>query len=789
MANDRDSYVAPPDWKHADISFMVENEERLRREHEERLSKSAAGASEDGDDKEGGGNSAASMPGAGNEEEEDDEEPESVPSWEQNEAYRRLAFEKGLIRPFTILLSMTQIQRLQICGMLGIRLAGEYYLGDPHAEAWSILAKKRHGMQDRLTEYNEKLNPIDTKVNWYEMVYRLYDEVFDEGVRAIVPRETCMGGHSIIGDSFKPTIGANTLYSTFHDDFEMLHVLEQAFLLKVEAAQHYGVITPAMDFYQVKEGDQSMVSGLTQNQAYIFVNSEVVCHALHWMLSFSPYAAHLCEANTMKTTNACMYPIVASIQGANLLRPQDLAIDTLLNRADHPGMQAEERKMLLSAPDLEDFSATEELQKLEALTKKAVKKVEQMFEAKKLKKRVRYYVAQVEGAVEMLPGVGQAYDGAKSALAAGLLLAKIAVITLKLRFGSSVHRCMPVVHALVSQRQRFEMEHSLKIEQLYSHQRLHCTNCQRLEKAEKGNSPPPGSSVANWPEVEHGSRWMYARKEGTLGDKWSMQHVVVHEGTVATFNTSLNEHPDAKPLAHFPITPSTQIATPADEEEEDDGDDIYSSSNLGRVVSGLKRAGKVVKRTAGKVGNAAKANPFLQQARDAAELATALASVPRPEVIALCSNCGFASPIATCESAGELQLNAIEGDRRKLLEPPAESETRIRLRLTLHSVHAQRLDNVPAKTDLYERLEQNSLVVQDSTGNKLEIVPCRPQDSEYLVSCLRDTKNKTAMYSADSELEDANVKSEEGTLGVTYKLEESTARQGSFRLSVIGQCR
>jgi hypothetical protein len=58
---------------------------------------------------------------------------------------------------------------------------------------------------------------------------------------------------------------------------------------------------------------------------------------------------------------------------------------------------------------------------------------------------------------------------------------------------------------------------------------------------------------------------MYVRKEESLGDKWVMQHVVLHEGTLATYDSSLNEHPDAKPTEHFPITPSTECLLPTDE--------------------------------------------------------------------------------------------------------------------------------------------------------------------------------------------------------------------------------
>ena len=55
----------------------------------------------------------------------------------------------------------------------------------------------------------------------------------------------------------------------------MLNNLECAFLHKVEAARAQGVLTPNLEFLNIKEGDQSIVAGLVQAQAFIIVDSEV----------------------------------------------------------------------------------------------------------------------------------------------------------------------------------------------------------------------------------------------------------------------------------------------------------------------------------------------------------------------------------------------------------------------------------------------------------------------------------------------------------------------------------
>jgi hypothetical protein len=202
----------------------------------------------------------------------------------------------------------------------------------------------------------------------------------------------------------------------------------------------------------------------------------------------------------------------------------------------------------------------------------------------------------------------------------------------------------------------------------------------------------------------------------------------------------------------------------------------HKAAKFGAKAS--KKAAKLGNKASKQVTDTATMNPMASQLKDAAELAAALAGVPLPEVIAVCSHCGFASPLRTCDSAGELLQNSVEGDRRKLLDSlpedfPEDEPPTARLRLTHHSIHVQRLDTKKAKTDLYDRLESHSVVVQDPTGNKLSLVPVRSQDIDHLLSCLHKVTEQTERYATDAESPVAN------------KEESPEDRDGSFVISVI----
>jgi hypothetical protein len=191
--NDRDSYEQPINLKEVDIAFLqtehdgkewktktaehkaavkaklearvgairVANEARKAstqeeeedEDNEEDKKKKKTGEDDD-DDADGGGGK------------DEEEEEFMLPSWEANELLRKKAISAGLIRPFMVLVSMGVRQRMKVAAALQMYFPEMSCFGDPHAEAWAILASPFKGLQDRATEYNEKLNKRDRKANW-----------------------------------------------------------------------------------------------------------------------------------------------------------------------------------------------------------------------------------------------------------------------------------------------------------------------------------------------------------------------------------------------------------------------------------------------------------------------------------------------------------------------------------------------------------------------------------------------------------------------------------------------
>lgn len=47
------------------------------------------------------------------------------------------------------------------------------YFGDPHQEAWEILNGTYTGMQSRSNKSYEKLNPLASNSNWYDILVRV----------------------------------------------------------------------------------------------------------------------------------------------------------------------------------------------------------------------------------------------------------------------------------------------------------------------------------------------------------------------------------------------------------------------------------------------------------------------------------------------------------------------------------------------------------------------------------------------------------------------------------------
>jgi uncharacterized protein YaaW (UPF0174 family) len=96
----------------------------------------------------------------------------------RNSVYKKEALEAGMIRPFLYLVSMDPAGRNEVASRLGWSLLVQDYFGDPHQEAWDIINSDVKGLQARSHESYETLNPLARDSNWYEVLYRVSEEVF-----------------------------------------------------------------------------------------------------------------------------------------------------------------------------------------------------------------------------------------------------------------------------------------------------------------------------------------------------------------------------------------------------------------------------------------------------------------------------------------------------------------------------------------------------------------------------------------------------------------------------------
>jgi len=83
--------------------------------------------------------------------------------------FRKKAFEKGLIRPFLLLVSMDPKRRAAMANMTGVSLVKKdwYTQFDPHHEAYYILTSHRKGVQSRSNSSSRSLIPFKHGSNWY----------------------------------------------------------------------------------------------------------------------------------------------------------------------------------------------------------------------------------------------------------------------------------------------------------------------------------------------------------------------------------------------------------------------------------------------------------------------------------------------------------------------------------------------------------------------------------------------------------------------------------------------
>ncbi|GBG24264.1 Hypothetical Protein FCC1311_004822 [Hondaea fermentalgiana] len=97
-----------------------------------------------------------------------------VRNMERASNYKTKALKLGLIRPFLLLVSMHPGRRAAWALSLDINIVRCSRFGDPHWEAYTILAHKRNGIVARARHtFREKVNPLSRSLDWYQLLHRV----------------------------------------------------------------------------------------------------------------------------------------------------------------------------------------------------------------------------------------------------------------------------------------------------------------------------------------------------------------------------------------------------------------------------------------------------------------------------------------------------------------------------------------------------------------------------------------------------------------------------------------
>jgi len=93
--------------------------------------------------------------------------------------YKQKAFERGCIRPFLYLVSMSPKRRAAMGQLVGLNLISKswYMQFDPHREAWYIIASHRKGMQARGNSSTRIIMPFKHSCNWYMILHSCAEKV------------------------------------------------------------------------------------------------------------------------------------------------------------------------------------------------------------------------------------------------------------------------------------------------------------------------------------------------------------------------------------------------------------------------------------------------------------------------------------------------------------------------------------------------------------------------------------------------------------------------------------
>lgn len=91
---------------------------------------------------------------------------------------RQTAAQEGLLRPFLLLVSMSAALRCVLAVQLGICALGQDGFGDPHQEAWAILAHPEAGLRARCRSAWDKMNPFGGLPSWVRILTFVAQEHF-----------------------------------------------------------------------------------------------------------------------------------------------------------------------------------------------------------------------------------------------------------------------------------------------------------------------------------------------------------------------------------------------------------------------------------------------------------------------------------------------------------------------------------------------------------------------------------------------------------------------------------
>ena len=136
--------------------------------------------------------------------------------------FKQKAWNKGLIKPFLLLVSMHPKDRIFWAKSLKVNLLSMKNYGDAHAEAYKLLTADRKGLQARANHaFADTLNPLGRDCNWYQILHRVCRKALLHSKKVDGMKDE----YSEARKSFESSI----IYCTTKDDKEICE-LEELFL-------------------------------------------------------------------------------------------------------------------------------------------------------------------------------------------------------------------------------------------------------------------------------------------------------------------------------------------------------------------------------------------------------------------------------------------------------------------------------------------------------------------------------------------------------------------------------